>query len=91
MPKLVGKKQVIDDARKLTGPEKAAVVLLSLGEDHTRIWQALDDEEIKEISQAMAGLGSVTSGVVEELLVEFVEKHPEESVSIIRTWLHESA
>jgi flagellar M-ring protein FliF len=22
---------------------------------------------------------------------EFVDKHPEESVSIIRTWLHESA
>ena len=43
-----------------TGPEKAAVVLLSLGEDHGAIWRALDEEEIKEVSQAMAGLGQVT-------------------------------
>ncbi len=62
----------IDDAKKLSGPEKAAVVLLALGSDHTRLWQGLDDEEVKEISQAMAGLGTVSSHVVEELLVEFV-------------------
>ncbi|HWQ86574.1 flagellar motor switch protein FliG [Brevundimonas sp.] len=70
--RLVSKKPAVEDARKLTGPEKAAVILLSLGEDHTRLWQSLDDEEIKEISQAMASLGTVTSAVVEELMVEFV-------------------
>ncbi|KQY80333.1 flagellar motor switch protein FliG [Brevundimonas sp. Root1423] len=70
--RMVSKKPVVDDAKKLSGPEKAAVILLSLGEDHTRLWQSLDDEEIKEISQAMAGLGSVSSTVVEELMVEFV-------------------
>ncbi|WP_235561438.1 flagellar motor switch protein FliG [Brevundimonas sp. Root1279] len=69
---MVSKKPTIDDARKLTGPEKAAVILLSLGEDHTRLWQSLDDDEIKEISQAMATLGTVSAVVVEELLVEFV-------------------
>ena len=70
--RLVNKKAAVEDAKKLTGPEKAAVILLSLGEDHTRLWQSLDDEEIKEISQAMAGLGTVTAAVVEELLIEFV-------------------
>ena len=70
--RLVNKKPAVEDARKLTGPEKAAVILLSLGEDHTRLWQGLDDDEIKEISQAMASLGSVSSSVVEELMVEFV-------------------
>ncbi|WP_183203787.1 flagellar motor switch protein FliG [Brevundimonas lenta] len=69
---MVTKKPAVDDIRKLTGPEKAAVVLLSLGEDHTRLWQGLDEDEIKEISQAMAGLGTVSAAVVEELLVEFV-------------------
>ena len=48
------------------------MILLALGEDHASIWQSLDEEEIKEVSQAMAGLGTVSSGVVEELLVEFV-------------------
>jgi flagellar motor switch protein FliG len=70
--RLVNKKAAVEDAKKLTGPEKAAVILLALGEDHTRLWQSLDDEEIKEISQAMAGLGTVTASVVEELLIEFV-------------------
>jgi flagellar motor switch protein FliG len=65
------KKSVVD-ASRLSGPEKAAVILLALGEDHTALWAALDEEEIKEISQAMAGLGSVPASVVEDLLVEFV-------------------
>ena len=70
--RMINKKPSVEDARKLTGPEKAAVILLSLGEEHTRLWQGLDDDEVKEISQAMAGLGTVSATVVEELLVEFV-------------------
>ncbi len=66
------KNKAIVDPTKLSGPEKAAVVLLALGEDHTAIWEALDEEEIKEVSQAMASLGTVASTAVEELLVEFV-------------------
>ncbi len=72
MARLTNKKPAVEDARKLTGPEKAAVILLSLGEDHTRLWQGLDEDEIKEISQAMASLGTVSAQVVEELMVEFV-------------------
>lgn len=71
MSRLVAKKSP-ETGRKLTGPEKAAVVLLSLGEEHTALWQQLDEEEIKEISQAMAGLGTVTAAEVEEVLLEFV-------------------
>src|ERR1700689_5081717 len=70
-PRSVKGKSIIDVSR-LTGPEKAAVVLLSLGEDHGTIWRALDEEEIKEVSQAMASLGTVTAQVGEELVVEFV-------------------
>jgi flagellar motor switch protein FliG len=66
------RKKAITDVSRLSGPEKAAVILLALGEDHATIWKGLDDEEIKEISQAMASLGNIGSGVVEDLLVEFV-------------------
>ncbi|OYX04792.1 MAG: flagellar motor switch protein FliG [Caulobacter vibrioides] len=65
-------KIAVTDVKNLSGPEKAAIVLLALGEEHTKIWEALDDEEIKEVSQAMAGLGTVSASVVEDLLVEFV-------------------
>jgi len=69
---LAPKMKAITDPARLSGPEKAAVILLALGEDHATIWQQLDEEEIKEISQAMAGLGSVSSSVVEQLLVDFI-------------------
>jgi len=64
--------RAVVDSSKLSGPEKAAVVLLALGEEHVELWKALDEEEIKEISSAMTGLGTVSAAVVEELLVEFV-------------------
>ncbi len=64
--------KAISDPTKLTGPERAAVVLLALGEEHKTIWQHLDEEEIKEISQAMAGLGTVSASAVEQLLVDFI-------------------
>ncbi|WEK38732.1 MAG: flagellar motor switch protein FliG [Candidatus Brevundimonas colombiensis] len=72
MAKLINKKASVEDPNKLTGPEKAAVILLALGEEHTALWERLDDDEVKEISQAMATLGNVTAEAVEALLIEFV-------------------
>lgn len=66
------RRKAIEDPAKLSGPEKAAIVLLALGEDHSVIWGQLDDEEIKEISQAMSSLGTISASVVEQLLLEFV-------------------
>jgi flagellar motor switch protein FliG len=65
-------KKPIADPTKLSGPEKAAVILLALGEDHAQVWEQLDEEEIKEVSQAMSTLGTVSAQVVEDLMVEFV-------------------
>jgi flagellar motor switch protein FliG len=69
---MAGKRPSIDNPDRLSGPEKAAIIMLALGEDHTRLWEALDDEEIREISQIMSNLGTVSSAAVESLLVEFV-------------------
>ena len=69
---VLAKKKALDDPAKLTGAERAAVVLLALGEDHVHLWQALDEEEIKEVSQAMSALGTISASVVETLLVDFV-------------------
>ncbi len=67
------KNAVKEDIRSLSGAERAAVVMLSLGEEHSqKIWTMLDEEEIKEISQVMSNLGSVSAVVIEKLLVEFV-------------------
>ncbi|MFC3675146.1 flagellar motor switch protein FliG [Ferrovibrio xuzhouensis] len=61
------------DFRQLKGPDKAAILMLALGEEHSsKIWPLLDDEEIKEISQNMANLGAINSEIVEKLFLEFV-------------------
>ena len=64
-----------DDSGTLTGPERAAVLLLSLGEEHgAPIWKALDDDEVKEVSQVMSNLGTISSALIEKLLVDFVSQ-----------------
>jgi len=62
------------DLSRYTGAEKAAIVLLSLGDDAKKLWSVLDEEEIKEVSQAMSSLGVVPSVVVEAVVQEFVQK-----------------
>ena len=66
--------RVREDYRTLAGPEKAAILLLSLGEEQTaKVFENLDDEEIMVISQTMASLGKVSANVVERLFIEFAE------------------
>jgi len=62
----------IDDTNDLQGAEKAAVILLALGDEQRKLWEQMDDEEIRVVSQAMVRLGNVTAAVVEKLILEFV-------------------
>ena len=65
----------VDDTKGLTGPQKAAVFMLALGaDDASSLWDMLDDDEIREMSQIMSTLGTVHAGTVEKLLVEFASK-----------------
>ena len=68
-------KAIKEDIRSLSGAERAAIIMLSLGEDHSeQIWKMMDEEEIKEISQVMSNLGSVSASLIEKLLVDFVSQ-----------------
>src|SRR5918994_5859416 len=61
--------------RKLTGPERAAVLMLALGEQHGgKIWNMLDDDELRELSVVMSTLGTIEAPSVENLLLEFVSR-----------------
>ncbi|MFO0997597.1 MAG: flagellar motor switch protein FliG [Alphaproteobacteria bacterium] len=66
---------VKSDFRRLTGPDKAAILMLALNEDKaSKIFEQLQEDEIKEISQAMASLGGVKSEVVEDLFADFTTR-----------------
>jgi flagellar motor switch protein FliG len=58
--------------RGLTGPQKAAALMLALAEDQAaKIFGRLHEDEIRDLSLAMAALGNVSSVQVEEVAREF--------------------
>ncbi|MBH64311.1 MAG: flagellar motor switch protein FliG [Alphaproteobacteria bacterium] len=58
----------------LTGQQKAAIMMLAIGEDRAaRLFTSLDEEELKELSQAMVNLGTVNAKTIEALFVEFAQ------------------
>jgi flagellar motor switch protein FliG len=60
--------------QELTGPQRAAVILLTLGSEHGKeVWGALEEDEIRIVSHAMVQLGTVEAETVEELIIDFAE------------------
>ena len=74
MAPLPANKETKDEYRKLTGAQKSAILMMAMDEENsTKLFNMMDDEEIKEISTTMASLGTVSSETIERLMVEFVE------------------
>jgi flagellar motor switch protein FliG len=66
----------------LPGPQRAALFLLLLGEQHGKpIWAMLDEEEVRTVSHAMVQLGTVDASTVERLIVDFIQRLSNSSVS----------
>jgi flagellar motor switch protein FliG len=66
--------ETITALKTLHGSEKAAILLLALGEDAKPVWDRLDDDELREISSAMSNLGAVKAEMVEFLIKDFVNR-----------------
>jgi flagellar motor switch protein FliG len=64
-----------EDYSSLSGPDRAALLIMAIGEENAaKLFPLMDDEEIREITQAMSNLGTVSSNVVERLFSEFAEQ-----------------
>jgi flagellar motor switch protein FliG len=64
-----------EDVKSLSGLEKSALFILSLGEEYAaRIFAHMNDDEIKDLSQVMANLGTVSSNLVEKLFIDLAEQ-----------------
>lgn len=60
------------ETQELSGAEKAAILLLALGEEAASdVFRGLDEVEIKRIGQAMARMHEIPSGLVTRILDEF--------------------
>ena len=63
-----------EGTRKITGPEKVAVLLMSLGEEvAAKVLANLDDREIQNIGNYMCDLGDVDMGVMDRINKDFYE------------------
>lgn len=59
---------------KLSGVERAALLMLGLGEKHAaEILRHMGPKEVQEIGMAMAGLAKVTSSMMERVMADFVD------------------
>jgi len=60
----------------LTGPQKAAAVVLALGEEHAAgLLARMHEDEVRDLSVAMATLGTIPAATIEALCAEFGEQH----------------
>lgn len=65
-------KTLIDDISRLSGTQKVAVLLISLGvEKASTILKELRDEEVEEITVEIANMENVSPEVVDEVIKEF--------------------
>ncbi|MFZ5993832.1 MAG: flagellar motor switch protein FliG [Thermodesulfobacteriota bacterium] len=56
----------------LSGPQKAAVLLLAMGEEFTaEVFKRLKEDEIKELARQMTKVEPVSGNIVESLVTEF--------------------
>ena len=56
----------------MTGSEKAAILLLYLGNEVTaKVFEHMDDDQIKRISKAMASLGHISRAIIKEVVDDF--------------------
>ncbi len=63
-----------EEYRGLTGPQKAAIFMLALGEEQcSRLFGLMHEDEIREVSVAMAQLGAIQSETVERLCTDFTD------------------
>ncbi len=59
----------------LSGPHKAAVILLLLGDEFGKpVWSEMEEHEIRIISRSMTELGTVEAETVERVMVDFVAR-----------------
>ena len=60
--------------RDLKGSERAALLLLALGDQYgAAIWERLDEVEIRQVSVAMSNMGPVSPDMLENLFLSFAK------------------
>jgi len=69
---------------RLTGPQKAAILLLTMGEEFTTsFFGALDEQSIKKIGKYMSEINYIPSDVANKVLDEFLKNFKDETNMVV--------
>lgn len=72
------------DPENLTGCQKAAIFLMSMGEDYaTRVFEKMSDVEISEIVFEMSKIDQITPEMLKAVSVDFVERFEGDAKMIV--------
>lgn len=70
-----------EDYRSLTGLQKTAILMMSIGEENAaKMFGMMQEDEIKELSSTMATLGTISSDTVERVFMEFSDEMSQSGV-----------
>jgi len=62
------------DQKKMNGPRKAAILLLSMGEEFSyKIFEKLSEDEIKKVAENMAEIDQVPEEIIDGVLNNFID------------------
>ncbi len=72
------------DPANLSGPKKAAIFLMSMGEAYaTKVFEKMTEREISDLAFEMSSIDHITPEIMKAVSLEFVEKFEGESKMII--------
>ena len=58
--------------KKLNGPEKAAILLMSIGEENAaKVMSNMDEREIQAIGNYMSALGDIDQEIMDQVTKDF--------------------
>lgn len=64
-----------DKRQELSGTQNAAILLMSLGEEHAaRILKKMGPREVEKVGHAMSSLANISSAQVNEVMQEFIQE-----------------
>ena len=65
---------VLDIQRELTGPERAAILLMVLGEEEaSKVLQHMSPEELQQLGEAMTSVNDITQSEIHEVMLSFAD------------------
>ena len=75
---------VTADLRAMTGRQKAAALMLALGEEHcTKLFALMDEEEMMSLGHVE---GQLRAAAIRRV-ADVAERHPEYVLSLVRGWM----